>query len=795
MAIPIETSRDIAEEIADIVQDQNKVSDETGPSKVTDPLPRVQLIFRGDLSLMVGRKDAIVDALAGLLRISPEAIEVYRIYEGSVVFELGIPSAAVQRLRSLLQSNNAQLRLLNVEKVIIGEKSGQQVEEWVVEVGKFYLVSAHKKSQRAEGSMSQPQQNDIRRLIDKHHKRLLRLKEQQAEQGISTPPEVSNEIEKIEVEKARLRAELDTLIAEEQISSEEQLPSVDTQTKPKTGDESRTNQVEILLRDELVDGAAGFSFASTLANYILNINEAELRVLEACGRTIRLELPTDAVKKVIGAYSAKEQAIQNAGIEQVKLLLKFRNREKLCKCILESEANHIELCGPGRVGKSYLLHHITQGYEGVRSVYINLATHCEKTEVQTEIMRQLTGIEPQEPFQFRDFAKALENFRKGDVGQPFNHVVFIFDSAKNDDKNHQKLIKWLISQEGLINNEELFSAFEYLDSLRDVKLQVIIAVRRPMVEIEDYHDNLSFEPIRIDHLTEKPTKKEDAVYLMLKELAEYHGQEITKQLQKNISNIYYITGGHPKCVQSVLFAIADARFMPMKNDWKRFFEQHVFPTIQEELSTQIPAELLPPFEILSIFRRFDRPLLDTLLERHILSSPLLEQAVIEQARDLRRRLVETYLVNEPSIDETMYTMNFTIRRVLSLNMMYNDPARYLEFNKIALDIFTERLTSTRMSPSRSIISLMEIVYHLLKILEVDSKVKPKNVCGRTKTKLDNLLPLLLNTIDVDDLPRLRSYWGADKELLETIQRVTGGHTCYKNLSRRINDFITTNVRR
>lgn len=100
---------------------------------------RVQIYMQGDFPVFTSeRRISTIVALAALMEISPEEIEVYNVSPGSIVFELGLPSDAVQRLRFLLQVNNAQLRLLKVEKVII-EKSGE-IEVWVDKEGKFDLV-------------------------------------------------------------------------------------------------------------------------------------------------------------------------------------------------------------------------------------------------------------------------------------------------------------------------------------------------------------------------------------------------------------------------------------------------------------------------------------------------------------------------------------------------------------------------------------------------------------------------------------------------------------------------------
>jgi CHAT domain-containing protein/tetratricopeptide (TPR) repeat protein len=118
-------------------------------SSVCAECQRVQIYLQGNFSLLTAdRRSSIQDALAGMLRISPEDIDVYRVYEGSVVFDLGIPPNATQRLRSLLQTNSDQLHLLKVDKVILEKESGG-IEEWIIKEGKFTLVTSILKPRRA----------------------------------------------------------------------------------------------------------------------------------------------------------------------------------------------------------------------------------------------------------------------------------------------------------------------------------------------------------------------------------------------------------------------------------------------------------------------------------------------------------------------------------------------------------------------------------------------------------------------------------------------------------------------
>jgi hypothetical protein len=96
-----------------------------------------------------------------------------------------------------------------------------------------------------------------------------------------------------------------------------------------------------------------------------------------------------------------------------------------------------------------------------------------------------------------------------------------------------------------------------------------------------------------------------------------------------------------------------------------------------------------------------------------------------------------------------------------------------------------------------VVSLIEIVYHWFKALELDPDVGKRAICGRIRKALQEYLQTLLVVIDEDDwpiyLPQLRAYWEADEELKETAQRATGGFSCYERLSRDIGDFVDKNM--
>jgi uncharacterized protein YjbI with pentapeptide repeats len=126
------------------------------------PKQRAQIFLQGDFSLLSDdRQSAAIAAFAAVMGISSQEIEVYRVYEGSIVFDLGIPLNAIHRLRSLLQSNSGQLHLLKVEKVILERESGE-IEEWTIKEGKFELVTP---SRRVTSLPSAQKQSALLRIL------------------------------------------------------------------------------------------------------------------------------------------------------------------------------------------------------------------------------------------------------------------------------------------------------------------------------------------------------------------------------------------------------------------------------------------------------------------------------------------------------------------------------------------------------------------------------------------------------------------------------------------------------
>lgn len=154
--------------------ENNDVNEESQANAAGGARARVQIYIAGDFSsLSADRQAAAIDAFAAVMGIPSPFVEIYRVYEGSIVFDLGIPLNAVQRLRSALQSNSAQFRLMKINKVVL-EKEPGELEEWAIQEGRFHLVTSdrstisgtHGKPQEAKGMNYEPSLEERESLLE-----------------------------------------------------------------------------------------------------------------------------------------------------------------------------------------------------------------------------------------------------------------------------------------------------------------------------------------------------------------------------------------------------------------------------------------------------------------------------------------------------------------------------------------------------------------------------------------------------------------------------------------------------
>lgn len=388
-----------------------------------------------------------------------------------------------------------------------------------------------------------------------------------------------------------------------------------------------------------------------------------------------------------------------------------------------------------------------------------------------------------------------------------NHFIFAFD-FDTVEPPHRQVIEWLVSPEGLVKSHD-FEHQKLYQLLKNhgvatesLTVQVLVAARKPVAQP---NWSTKFNPRAIEITPLAPSEdllNRDPVLLMLKEIAEKRGFDcLPDDAARQIADeVYYHTGGHPKCAKLVLYAAAKNDFLcdpPEVQGWPVHFQRYVIPTIRDELLSSVPASYIPIFWMLSVFRQFNPHLLASLISRGFLpGAPGKEDR--DYASELLGKLKETQLIQDPA-KGFLHTMNPVARRTLLLSMQYFNPARFRLLNTLALEIYTDWLQREPLSGERPIMIFIEIVYHCLKLLESDPSLKLKVQAAIA----EEYLPHLLQAIDhmdpedyknnrLDYLPQLKAYW-SDKELIATARRATGTDDFHTTLTTLLEEFVEKNL--
>ena len=89
--------------------------------------------------------ERVNEAISNFVRVlgtSLSAIRLLSVRTESIILEMGLPSHIIPRLRQLLHSNSASLRLLGVKKVVI-DPEREMREEWNLAEGRYRLSVFH----------------------------------------------------------------------------------------------------------------------------------------------------------------------------------------------------------------------------------------------------------------------------------------------------------------------------------------------------------------------------------------------------------------------------------------------------------------------------------------------------------------------------------------------------------------------------------------------------------------------------------------------------------------------------
>ncbi len=451
--------------------------------------------------------------------------------------------------------------------------------------------------------------------------------------------------------------------------------------------------------------------------------------------------------------------------------LEFEDREELFPRIRSARNIRIVLHGPSGVGKTYLLQHLKEKYaRDTRCTFIDLNS-CRPANILPMIVGQLSG-ERNTDAGYLDLAKALDVLLN--QRPRIRHFYFLFDNA---DQN-QAAIDYLFSPESIIENPDLQHLLRRWGLQGKIELKIILAARHPLLPTEIFPTFSKAAQIKLDPLDGRSVRD------MLEAIVNQMDLPVPLSDILELSNeVYYLTGGHPKCTKQMLLALAAEGCVIPPGGWERLYKRHVISTIYEEMLRSMEFDLLPVIWNLSVFRRFDRELLEGLLDREILQSQAADKS--RYAREMRARLEKINLFDKEDATSSILP-NYVMRRALSLNMQLNALARYQMLNSLALEIYLDRIQSSeagvKKPAERMAMNLLELLYHWTKLLEVETaKENPPDaatIVTRLLGAFERSLLLAMTAVQDEEHPALlhvlKARWSQDHELQEAIERVTPG---------------------
>lgn len=509
------------------------------------------------------------------------------------------------------------------------------------------------------------------------------------------------------------------------------------------------------------------------------------------GQIPEVEADTRLVKKEL---SELQQGQGSEYLDNINDPLDYEDRDELlAKVRYDQKNSHILLHGPSGVGKSYFVRKYQETYKRDTCCVVIDLSKCGSEEILLTVVKQLSGEEHVKGT-FKELATAISKTTRGNAS--IKRFIFIFENADHN----QGAVDSLLDPKNIIQHPELIRYLRSWKLLEKIQLKIMIIARhmvKPSKSSPGYSNiiNIKLDPLSKDSISrmfDKIIGKREDLPL-----------DIDLHLIPKLSDeIFYLTGGHPKCAKQLMTALVDQGCPePTEDEWVKLYQKQVVATIYTEMLFPMDLELLSVIWPLSIFRCFDQRLLGNLFERNILPDPSKNPS--RQAHLLRTDLERGSLFDVDDETSMVYT-NYAVRNALSFHMQVKDRDRYRMLNTRALEIFLDRLqrseSSSDMKVERMVVNLLEILYHWTRLLGSESgKKKPslgaKAMQERIPKAFARYLQLALTLVPKggrhDFLHSLQKKWREDIELQEAVRRVSRSEESVMTITKIIGHDDTT----
>lgn len=476
--------------------------------------------------------------------------------------------------------------------------------------------------------------------------------------------------------------------------------------------------------------------------------------------------------------------------------LEYEDRDEQLRQVRHDRKNsHIVLHGPSGVGKSYFVQKFQEMYKrDTCCVVIDLNSYGPG-DIISAVVKQLSEEEGVRGT-FKELAHAIAKIIR--INSRINRFYFIFENADHN----QGAVDMLLGPRNIIQHPDLIRYLKNWKLFDKIQLKIMIIARHIVEPKKGYPGYSHIADIKLRPLDQNSIQNLfDRIINKREDLPHGIGIDLVPELS---DEIFYLTGGHPKCAKQMMIALADLGCIrPTEEEWVQLYRQHVVATIYEEMLTPMDLELLSVIWPLSIFRCFDQRLLGGLFERGIL--PGTPGNISRQAHDLRLELEDMSLFDVDNETSMVYT-NYAVRNALSFHMQVKAPDRYRMLNAQALEIFLDRLqrseSGTDMKVERMAVNLLEILYHWTRLLGTESwKKKPQPGSKRVKKDVQKLIPAaferylqlaltLVQKVNRHDFLRaLLKRWMDDNELQEAVRRASKRDDTVLEITDIINGII------
>ncbi len=217
------------------------------------------------------------------------------------------------------------------------------------------------------------------------------------------------------------------------------------------------------------------------------------------------------------------------------------------------------------------------------------------------------------------------------------------------------------------------------------------------------------------------------------------GQTLKKERTAAIAHeIYAITGGHPRCIRSILEEMAQNMFIMISSDeeYMRLFNTHVAYVVDEILQG-VAATIQTVLQTLSVLRKFNADTLDALITKNEINA-------YPDGFELLPEITATRLIDAPSANNPMYSDRI-VRRILSARLKFHNPTRFIQLHQFSEQLYNHWIRSQDIlgnalpipiTDQWQLIFIVESLYHALHTIDVKNPEQALiEILQRCKTNL------------------------------------------------------------